>query len=207
MPHTVLTGLATLVLLLAHPAWALETKTEQVGRLNVVTETEGPYVESGDKAFALPSIETAVAVKDRDFEGLRRFLLHHCAKKPGCRLTYETETKAVVAATAPSGQTFLVPYTERTKRTAPGTPKTVRTVLRGWSHDTYMLVIRTEAGNYCIPNDYAWKDYADAATKVLTGLGEQETPLRSLVEVTVFPMNNDASEDCAGFLGNVTLAR
>jgi hypothetical protein len=189
------------------PAWSLETKTAKVGRLTVVTETEGPYVESGNQSFALPSIETAVAVTDRDFEALRRFLTAQCVKTPGCELTYETETKAVIAAKAPSDQAFLVPYTERTKQTAPGTPKTVRTVLRGWSLDTYALVARTEAGNYCIPNDYAWKDYADQAVKALSDLGGQDAELAVLVKVTVYPQSGDSAEDCAGFLGKITPAK
>lgn len=198
--------LAVALLAVADRAPALDTKTASVGPLTIVTETEGPYVASGDQAFALPSIETAVAVTNRDFEALRRFLKRHCRRK-GCVLTYETETRTVLAVKAPTGRSFLVPYTERAKRAAPGTPRTVRTVLYGWSHDTYNLTARTKAGNYCIPNDYAWKDYADRAGEALTAFGDQEASLAALVEVTVYPLEGDASEDCAGFLGAIAPAR
>lgn len=198
---------ALVLALFAVPVQALETQTATVGRLSVVTETEGPYVESGNQAFALPSIETAVSVTERDFEALRQFLKRHCTRFAGCVLTYETETKTVLAVKAPTGQTFVVPYTEKSKRAVPGTPKTVRTVLHGWSHDTYNLVVRTQAGNYCIPNDYAWKDYTDNAREVLSGLGGQEEELAVLIEATVYPLEGENAEDCAGFLGKVAPTR
>jgi hypothetical protein len=205
--HPILLSIVFVVLTLSGPAWGLETKTAKVGRLTVVSETEGPYVESGSQAFALPSIETAVSVTGRDFDALRRFLKTQCVKTPGCELTYETETKAVVAAKAPSGQTFLVPYTEKAKKTAPDPARTLRTVLHGWSHDTYALVVRTDAGNFCIPNDYAWKDYTDQAVAVLSGLGDQDAELHAAVTVTLHPLAGDNADDCTGFLGHVASTR
>lgn len=201
--------LTALLAVLAFPgrATALQTDTATVGRLHIVAETEGPYVESGNQAFALPSIETAVAVEDRDFDALRQFLKRHCTRFSGCELTYETETRAILAVKAPTGQSFLVPYTEKTRREAPGTPTTRRTVLHGWVHDTYNLVARTQAGNYCIPNDYVWKDYADKALKVLNALGPQDESLAVLVEVTIHPLDGETSDDCSGFLGNIKRGR
>lgn len=196
-----------LACLMPAAARAIETRTETVGRCQVVTETEGPYVECGTQGFALPSIETAVSLTSRDFNKLRQFLVRHCVAKPGCVLTYETETKAVIGAGAPSGQSLSLPYRQKAKKTAPGTPRSVRTTLRAWSYDTYSLTARTDAGTFCIPNDYAWKDYNDRAREVLSGLGEQETQLAVPVEVTAFPLAGATVEDCKGFLGGIALAR
>jgi hypothetical protein len=196
-----------LVLLFPHAAWSLETKTEKVGKLNVVTETEGPYVESGKEAFAMPSMETAVSVTEKNFIALRQFLTKHCAKTPGCELTYETETKAIIGAKSPTGQSFAVAYKEKTKKTASGTPKTIQTMLRGWAYDTYSLEAHTDAGNYCIPNDYAWKNYSDQASKLLSSLGEQEATLAIRVQLTFYPMAGETAADCKGFLGDITVAK
>lgn len=197
------------VLVLPGIAPALETKTATVGTLNVVLETEGPYVESGQQAFALPSVETAVEVKKQDTIALAGFLRKNCAKTPGCELTYETETKAVVAAKAPSGQSFTVPYTAKAKKTFQGEPREIQAVLKSWIHDTYAIVVSTSAGNFCVFNDYAWREYQQKLDAALEALGGQNEPLNKKVTLTVYPARkqDQSFEDCKGYLADVKPAK
>ena len=188
-------------------ASALETQTITAQRISLGTESEAPYVEADGQTLALPSAATAVFVTDRDFDALRQFLKRHCIHYGGCELTYETETKTVIAIRTATDQYFAVPYTEKTKRTITGTPKTFRTVLHDWSRDAAMLTVRTQAGNYCIPNDYVWKEYRDKAQRVLSGIGAPDTGLAALITVTVYPQDGDGNDDCAAFLGDIKRGR
>jgi hypothetical protein len=188
---------------------ALETKNAKVGKLNVVFETEGPYVESGQQAFALPSVETAVEVKKRDAVALAGFLRQNCAKTPGCELTYETETKAVVAAKAPNGQSFTVAYTAKAKKSFQGEAREISAVLKSWIHDTYAIVVYTTAGNFCVFNEYAWRDYQMKLDAALEALGEQNAPLNKKVTLTVYPAQKQdhSYENCKGYLADVRPAK
>jgi len=206
-PRLMAAFLAALACLLALPpgrALALDTATATVGRLNVVAETEGPYVESGNQGYALPSQETAIEASQKDWNALVAFLRANCAKTPGCQLTYETETKAVFKARAPSGKTIDIPYKRKKRETFPGAPREVRAVLQAWSLDTYSLTVRTSAGVFCVSNDYAWKTYQDHLIKVLEAQGEPEARIDRPVVLTVHPTDSkDAYEDCRGYLADV----
>jgi hypothetical protein len=180
----------------------LETKTVRVGPLDVVWETEGPFVKSGEQLLALPSNETVVEVTYDNAERLVTFLREHCENTPGCELTYETETKAVVSATTPSGQTQSIPYTVRTKQAYPGAAQEVRATLTSWENDTFALWVATTEGTYCIPNDYVWSDYSDRAYAVLSGLGKPSTDLKQNVVLTVHPFA-EPGDDCKGYLAAV----
>lgn len=201
-----LPALVLCALLLPSPCLALETSTERTGRCEIFWETEGPYIQSGSQLYALPSEETAIRVTYEDAEKLVAFLRKHCERTPGCELTFETETRAVMAAKAPGGQSVAVAYRPSSKERYPGQPRTVRTRLLGWSWDTFTLSARTSNGTFCIPNSYAWKDYQDRVFKALSRFGGQEAALDAAVTLTVHPAVTP-SEDCQGYLADVTPAQ
>ena len=182
----------------------LKTKTAKVGKLNVVWETESPYVESGKQVFALPSNETAaVSKKYSEMEEFVNFLRSHCGDTPGCELTYETETRAVIAAKSSSGESMTLPFTIQDKQSYPGEQRTISTVLRSWDYDTYTLKVFTSEGIYCIPNDYAWSGYQNRIKKALSRLGESEAIINRDVVLKVHPFKESDGDDCKGYLADV----
>lgn len=185
---------------------AVETRNVKVKALNVVSETEGPYVEDTAKqAFALPSGETAVNLSKVNWDRLVAFLRKECARTVGCELTVETETEAVVAVKAPSGKIFEPPYGMNRKIIHDGTSVRTEVVLHGWIPDTYALIVQTNSGNFCILNGYAYKDYYTSAYKYLSSLGEPGTPLKKDVIMTYYasPGGQGIYDDCKGHLAKI----
>lgn len=205
-PRPRLSCLALPVLLLLPLAVrAAETSWVKAGLLNIVAETEGPYIESGDDVFALPSAETAVELSLKDWDRLVALLRANCAKKSGCELLVEAETKAVIGLKTQDGTTFTPALTAKQKKTYPGQARKLSTVLVGWMWDTFTLRAETRDGIFCIPNDYAYSDYQRRASVVLQALGEQQQPLNKPVVLTVhtFEKSDEADPDCAAFLADV----
>ena len=198
--------LSVLLCMVTTEGQALETRIVKVKALNIIAETEGPYVEDTAKqAFALPSSETAVNLSKANWDRLVAFLRKECARTVGCELTVETETEAVVAVKAPSGKIFEPPYGMNRKIIHAGTPVRAEVVLQNWMPDTYALMVQTNSGNFCILNGYAYKDYYTATYKFLSSLGEPGTQLKKDVVVTYFasPGGQDIYDDCKGHLAKI----
>ena len=186
-----------------HP---LPTKTVTVDKLEVITATEMPRVASGEIVLNLPAWDTIADLSKPEFEKLAAFLEEHCSQTPGCQLTYETITGAVVAVKTPSGVQYAAPYKVKTKKPYPGPPRVVRTTLITWELDTYSLTVTTTAGKFCIGHDYEWSGYMDSVLASLRKLG----PLSSTIEkpvVLIVHKPQEKDSDCTDGLASVRPAR